>query len=136
MNNEHEFSWRGETRANSVQQLGMFVAILIYPGIVLYRRSKRLAKPFLSKRFVKAMYLLIQWHNRQFVFLFFPIHPMSHFDLEKQNYAQMSRPMLSKLLAILKPRSENPQTNWDKANAHTHVVAIKTELQTRQLQTS
>ena len=136
MNSEHEFSWRGETRANSVQQLGMLVAILIYPGIVLYRRSKRLAKPYLSKRFVKAMYRLSQWQNRQFVLLFFPIHPMSHFDLEKQNYAQMSRPLLSKLLAVLKPRSENPQTDWDKQNARTHVEAIKSELHIRQMQTT
>ncbi|WP_020599207.1 hypothetical protein [Spirosoma panaciterrae] len=133
---EPEFSWREETRANSVQQLAILVAILLYPGIACYRRTKRYMLPYLPKGFLKALYRLNQWRNRQFVFLFFPIHPMSHFDLEKQNYAQMSRPMLSKLLAILKPRSENPQTNWDKANAQTHVMAIKTELQIRPTQSN
>lgn len=134
--NEPEFSWRGETRANFVQQLAIFVAILFYPVIACYRRTKRHLLPYMPIGLLNAKYRLSQWQNRQFVLLFFPIHPMSHFDLEKQNYAQMSRPLLSKLLAILKPRSENPQTDWDRLNARTHVEAIKTELQIRPVQSN
>ena len=60
---------------------------------------------------------------------------MLPFDLDLQNYAQMSVETLSKMLASLKPSAKNPKTDWDKLNAQRHVAAINDELNGRKVLT-